>query len=173
MSSATDTPTAFIKSEPDWSVGFDLVITWQTARGMTRSGGEQMTGLTGRPKIEITFNAIGLGRSSWAVKRAQGLLYNRQQVVCPIWTVKPAMTAPRTFSVDPEDLLFYPGQYVYHVEGDAFYLILINSKQLTLEGDPSIQTTDTLIPCITGIYKTDGRHSGLDSTDVRITIESI
>ncbi len=173
-----DTPQIFIREEPDWLNPMRLTVEYQTALKMSRSGGEQQTSLSGRPKLTLSYSASGLNRSQWGIKRAQSVIYRTQQVVVPIWNIKPSLIDIRTYAIDPSLHLFFVGSYAYHLEADDFYRITnISNNMLSLDGIPGNTNpafpndlNNTLIPCITGKFEQKATHQGLDSTSEVITI---
>lgn len=166
-----DIPNIFLRDEPDWTGPVLLKVNFLTAIGKNFIGGEQQTGMTGRPKLTLSYSLTGLDRRLWSVRRAQGHFNNIGPVVCPIWTIKPVTTSVSSFGRPLTDLLFYPGSYAYHLEADAFYRITTFSGEvLILDGYPAINTGQTLIPCVTGSFHSTANHAGLDSTSENISI---
>jgi hypothetical protein len=171
-----DTPQIFIREQPDWLMPIRLSVQYLTALKKTASSGEQQTSLSGRPKLTISYSTSGLNRQQWSIKRAQSIIYRTQQVVVPIWTIKPVMLDVRTYAIEPSLHLFFKGSYVYNLQKDDFYLITsIVNNELFLSPIPGNSGTttgisDTLIPCITGKFEQKATHLGLDSTSEVITI---
>jgi hypothetical protein len=171
-----DTPQIFITEQPDWLIPMRLSVKYLTALKKSYNGGEQQTALSGRPKLTISYSASGLNRQQWAVSRAKSIVYRTQQVVVPIWTIKPVMVAVRTYAIEPSLHLFFEGSYVYNLQNDDFFLITsIVNNELFLSPIPGNSGTtpvisDTLIPCITGKFEQKATHQGLDSTSEVITI---